>query len=205
MPRAAVRTYVVALLAGALLLSSCAEREDVLRVASINGGMPVYCDIADWMSIVDPEDPEEKIYYWAIADVACEFEFQYVEIGAGLPTWTPFHAEIKEYSVSYATQIASGNSYDDITVPLTVTVPVEQELSKSTKAKLVVTQAWWIQKYFGDDVGDDPYDPSGLLDVVQTDLTFTAIDSVSGRRIKAQGVAQLQFADFWDDPDRFGQ
>ncbi|MBM3321881.1 hypothetical protein FJY69_00130 [candidate division WOR-3 bacterium] len=208
MPRVVFGISLVAALAGVLLSCSCAEREDVLRVVSINGGMPVYCDIADWSVWNDPTIPdseEELSYFVGMADDTCRFEFQYVEIGAGLPTWTPFHAEIKEYTVSYTTLIGSGNSYDDLFVPLTITIPVEQELPKATEVTLVVTQSWWKSKYFADDIGDDPTENSGMLDAVQADFEFTAIDSVSGRRVKAQGVAELKFADFWDDPDRLGQ
>ncbi len=208
MPRVVFGFSLVAALAGVLLSCSCAEREDVLRVVSINRGLPIYCDIADWAVWNDPTIPdseEELSYIVAMRDDTCRFEFQYVEIGAGLPAWTPFHAEIKEYTVSYTTLAGSGKSYDDLSIPLTITVPVEQDLKKATEARLVVAQAWWKQKYFAGDIGDDPTENMGTLDIVQADFEFTAIDSVSGRRVKAQGVAQMQFGDFWDDPKNFGK
>jgi hypothetical protein len=145
------------------------------------------------------------------------FEFQYVEIGAGLPTWTPFHAEIREYRVSYKTLTGRENPngppppegpgtypYGDWFVPLTVTVPVEREAQKRTEATLEVASSWWKQSFCSEGIGESP-DDNTLLDIVQADFSFTALDSVSGRTVYAQGSATLYLGDFYDDPERFGQ
>jgi len=204
MRRLVLGLSVVSAFAGLLLFTAC-ERTDVLRVAAVNGGMPVYCDIADWGTYTDPTDPEaEPEIIYSTHDDTAEFEFQYVEIGAGLPTWTPYHAEIKEYTLSYESQLSSGYVYEDVTIPMALTVAVDPEANASTTARLVVAPMWMKDNLFGGDIGSDPTEGS-LLDVVWTEVEFTALDSVSGRKVKGQANIQLEFGDFWDDPGRIGQ
>lgn len=196
----------IVLLALGLFLSAGCQRANVLRVAAVNQGTPVYCDIADWGVYSDPTDPEaEPEWIYAIQDEVAEFEFQYLEVGPGLPTWTPYQAVIKEYSLTYQTQSNSGNTYVGATIPLTFTLIADPDGKKSTKAKLVVASSWWKQEYFGDEIGGEPTTDFELLDILWTQVDFSAVDSISGKNIKGQATLQMQVGDFWDDPQRIGQ
>lgn len=193
--------------AGLLFFSSCADQDNVFRVASMNRGMPIDCDIADWMVWNDPTIPdseEDVSFIYAIHDDTAEVEFQYVAIGAGLPTWTPYTAEVRQYTITYAT-LDTSKKYNSVTIPTSLTVPADREAKKSTTASVVVAPDWWKQQYFGDDISDSPNVDFEILDVVRTTVQFSAVDPVSGRTLTATGTIELRFADFYDDPQRFGQ
>jgi len=194
--------------AGLLLFSSCADQDNVFRVTSMNRGMPIRSDIADWMVWNDPTipDSEEDIgYIYQVHDDTADVEFQYIAVGPGLPTWTPYTAEVKEYTITYASTQNSGTTYDPVTLPTSIAVQADPTTKKSTIATLVVAPAWWKLQYFGDDISDSPNTDFELLDVVTANVQFTADDPVSGKTVKATGTVELQFADFYDDPSRFGQ
>ncbi|MGQ9678823.1 MAG: hypothetical protein ACUVUD_06035, partial [bacterium] len=82
------RNFFVLLLVGATVFTivSC-QRENSLRVVGIDS--PYYADLVDRGIERDPEtgEPEEiEVFPNDVVFV----HFQYVEIGVGLPTWTPY-------------------------------------------------------------------------------------------------------------------
>jgi len=209
MRRSVFGLSLVTAAAGLLLLTSCVQQDNVLSVLSINDGNPIYCDIVDWSSYVDNSDPEnpEIIYVPGSGGDVAEFEFQYVEVGAGLPTLSKYQANLTKYTIDYTRIVGEEipEGYAQLSVPMTLVVPSDPNGEKTRKVNLYVTNTWWKAKYFEAD-DDNPYESSqGVVAILDASIVFSAYDSLSGRTFTATGQAQLQFADFWDDPDRFGQ
>ena len=190
--------------AGVLLFSGCSQPNNVLRVASINAGMPVKCDIADWALFNDPQIPdseEDFNYIYEIPNDAVEIEFQYVQVGAGLPTVTPYHALITEYTITYE---EGSQSYSEATIPTWIDVPADYTAKNSTKVTLALATSWWKLQSFGDDIGDAPSEETTPIDVVLANIEFSAVDSVLGKPITAKAAIQMQFGDFYDNPQQIG-
>jgi len=188
-----------------LLLTTGCERSSVLRVVQINGGKTVFSDIADfgiWVDPTLPDSEQEPEVVYAFAPDTAEIELQYVEIGAGLPTWTPFEAVIHKATFTYK----SGDptvTYDNAVIPLTQSIMTDREGKKTRKWTMVVVPAWWKSKSFGDDVSEPPdYD---LIDVVDATVKFSGWDSVSLRTVEATGKFQVEFGNFPDDEQTFGK
>jgi hypothetical protein len=191
--------------AAALLLTatSCEQRTHVLRVVHINGGMPVYSDIADWFLYNDPAipDSEEEFQYLAIFhDDTAQVEFQYVEVGAGLPTWTPYHVTMYNYTVYYRDVYDTTVTFDSMVMPMTLSVPVDREGKKTVTTNLVWASAEWKQRYFQGHLGDAPDDGDGFFGAIEASVRFTGYDSVSSRKIESWAHYTVDVSDFWDDP-----
>ena len=88
--------------AGLLLVAGCQVFEPVgsLRVVSINGGNALRSDIVDFMLYFDKVDSEFVVLYQYMPD-SVPVVLQYVEIGPGLPTWTPYVADINKVVIKY--------------------------------------------------------------------------------------------------------
>lgn len=186
-----------------LTTTSCEQRTHVLRVANINQGFPVYHDIADWYLYNDPNIPDSEEDFVSIplgTDDTATVEFQYVEIGAGLPTWTPFHATMTGYTVWYRSVVDTTISYDSIFMPMTLSVPVDREGKKTITAQLVVVTADWSSRFFAGHLGEDPTDGDGFDSEIRARMRFSGFDSVSNRKLEAWGDATIRVSDFWDDP-----
>ncbi len=190
--------------AAALLLTACEQRSNVLRVANINDGIPVYADIADWYLYIhgDPAEPDSDWIAFFNDDIA-DVEFQYVEIGAGLPTWTPYVATINSYTIWYRSSADTTVTYDSIVVPTTVVVPADREGKRTTKAKLMLVSGSWKQQFFRSRIGDEPNDGDGFNDILQARIKFSGYDSVANRKITARANATIRVADFWDSPSSY--
>ena len=208
-----MRRILLALLvfgaASVLLLTttSCEQRTHVLRVANINNGLPVYDDIADWVLYNDPQipDSEEDFEYVHFAsDDTASIEFQYVEIGAGLPTWTPYYATMTTYTVYYRSAEDTMITYDSLVMPMALSVPVDRTGGKTLKASVIVATASWTNRYFEGHLGTDPSDGDGFDTQILARMKFSGYDSVSNRKLEAWGNATIRVSDFWDDPSVFG-
>jgi hypothetical protein len=185
----------------ALLITTGCERSSVLRVASVNNGNSLQSDIADFYKYFDKEDSEWVTIYQVPSD-SVEVQLQYVEIGAGLPTWTPFEAIINKATITYKSADPT-ITYDNAIVPMTMYVMADQTNKKPTKFFMTVVPAAWKDKTFGDDVQEPPdYD---LLDVVDATIKFSGWDSVALRTVEAKGELQIQFGNFYDDPSALGK
>jgi hypothetical protein len=171
----------------------------------MNGGMAVFSDLEDWGSYV-PEGESEKVYWYVIPQDTALFEFQYVEVGAGLPTWTPYHVTMHKYTISYQSQWDSAQHYDStINIPMTLSVPVDREGKKTVETVLLVAESWWKDAYFGETAPDDPYEAGGIEDLIDATLKFTGWDSVSNRVVEATSKTQILVGHLWDDPDNIGK
>jgi len=192
----------VVAIAGLLIMTGC-ERSSVLRVVQVNGGRTLQSDIADWALWTDPTDPEaEPEAVYAIAADTAEVELQYIEIGAGLPTWTPYEAIIDKATITYKSADPTV-TYDIAVIPLTTSIMSDREGKKTRKFVTTVVPAWWKERAFGGDVAEPPdYD---LLDVVDATVKFSGWDSVSLRTVEAIGKLQIEFGNFPDNEQTFGK
>ncbi len=182
------------------VMTGC-ERTQVLRVVTVNHGDLFDSDIADWWVYVEPVTKDTEQVY-SMFDDTVVVELQYVEVGPGLPTWTPYQAIVNKATISYNSADPT-ITYDDATIPLTVSVKADQTGKSLTKFQLTIVPLWWKEKYFTDDVSDPT--STGILDVVNTTIKITATDSISGKQVQATGNLQIEFADFADNPTTLGK
>jgi hypothetical protein len=193
-------------IAGLLLTTSC-QRAATLRVVSINHGMTLRSDIADFMNYFDRVDSEEVVTYQAMPD-SVEVELQYVEIGAGLPTWTPYEALLNQAKITYVGTTEAGidySTYATTVVPLTQAILADPTASKTTKLYLTAVSGSMKDAVFGDQVlppGDGGYN---IIDLVTATITFAGYDSVANQKVQAAGKLQIEFGNFYDDTTKFGK
>jgi hypothetical protein len=190
--------------AAVLLLSAtaCEQRTHVLRVANINAGNPILSDVADWWLYNDPTIPDSEEDFelmYTVHDDAAEVEFQYLEVGAGLPTWTPYHVTMDTYTIWYQSIVDTSRHYDSVTAPMTLSVPVDREGKKTVTSDLVLAHDYWKANTFIALIGDEPGD-AGFIDAVGAKVRFNGYDSVANRRVSAWGEFLIKFADYYDDP-----
>jgi hypothetical protein len=185
----------------ALLFTTGCERSSVLRVVSINGGNSIQSDLADFFTYFDKVDSEWITITQSPAD-SVEIQMQYVEIGAGLPTWTPYEAIINKARIKYEGNDPSA-PYDEAVVNMTAYVMADQTNKKTTKFWMTVASSAWKAKYYP----SDDYDPTTveLEDNVKATITFSGWDSVALRTVEAKGTLQIEFGNFYDDPTKFGK
>jgi hypothetical protein len=190
----------VLMVAGILITAGC-ERANVLRVVNLNDGKALMVDIADFYRYFDKVDSEWVTIYVHQPDTVL-VELQYVDIGLGLPTWTPYQAIVNKVVISYKSA-TEGVVYDNVTMPMTQAVMADREGKKTVKFHATLVPAWWKEKFFGDDVIEPPdYD---ILDHVEATIKFTAIDSVSGREIVGTGKLGMEIGNFYDDEGTIGK
>jgi len=190
----------VVAIAGLLITTGC-ERASTLRVASINNGNTLRADIGDFYRYFDTVDSEWVTIY-QIAGDSVEVVLQYVEIGAGLPTWTPYEAIINKATIKYKSADPE-SQYEPSVIPMTQYVMADQTNKKTTKFYMSAVTATWKQTNFGDAVTEPPdYD---ILDIVKATFEFSGWDSVALRDVKATGDLQIEFGNFYDDISSFGK
>ena len=182
------------------VMTGC-DRTQTLRVVTVNHGALYDCDIADWWLFVDPLTKDSEEVY-SMKDDTVPVELQYVEVGPGLPTWTPYQAIANKATITYKSSDPT-ITYDNVTIPLSVSVPADQSGKKTTKFALAVVPLWWKEKYFDGDVSDPT--SNGIIDVVNATIKITATDSISGEERQATGYLQIEVADFQDDPRVIGR
>ena len=188
--------------AGLLLVAGCEffQQDSVLRVASINRGVALKSDVADY-GLMPSDDPEDPPYYesgGALMDTV-EVALQYLETGAGLPTWTPYEAVINKATVTYRSLLDPEIVYDPAVIPLTQYVMADHTNKKITKFFMTVATASWKMTYFE---GEEPpfFEP---LDLVEATIKFSGWDSVAVRNVEATGKLTIEFGNF-PDGDGFG-
>jgi len=188
------------MVAGILVTAGC-ERANTLRVVQVNNGKELMSDIADFYKYYDKEN-EEWVTIYVFQPDTVEVELQYVDIGLGLPTWTPYQAVVNKATISYKS-FTEGVVYDNVTVPLTQAVMSDREGKKTVTFHATVVQGWWKEKFFGDDVAEPPdYD---ILDHIDATIKFTAIDSVSGREVVGTGKLAIEIGNLYDDLGAIGK
>jgi len=203
MRRSLLGLLTVVTAAGLLSMTGC-ERSATLRVVSINNGMTLRSDIADFMQYFDKEDSFYVTLFQYMPD-SVPVQLQYVEIGAGMPTWTPYTASINRAVIKYAKSSEDAPEYSDATIPLNVTVPSDPTGKKSTSFYVNVVTATFKQTNWEEDVQDeDPY-YTDIFDLISATATFYGYDSVADREVRAAGKFQIEVGNFYDDPSRFGK
>lgn len=206
MRRFALVLLVFAAVAGLLLTAGC-QRDRSLRVTMLNKGQPLLSDLVDFGQITVREAGEEPVTYH-ISEVpsdVVDIEFQYVEIGLGLPTWTPYWANIERATINYVNMV-TGETYEAVQVGMSASVQADPEGRRTTTAKITVAPATWKAQVFGDDMQDDPTDDDyGPVALVKATVTVEGFDYVSNNKVKATKEIDITFGNYWDEPSRLGQ
>jgi hypothetical protein len=204
MRRSLLGLLTVVAIASVLAMAGC-ERSGTLRVVSINKGNTLRVDLNDFYVYFDKID-SEYITLMQVQPDSVPVELQYVEIGAGLPTYTPYIALIKQATISYKSKIAEEPPpYQNLTVPLDISVPSDPTGKTVTTFYMTPIPASWKQKVFVDFINEDDPTYIDLIDLAEATFTFTGYDSVANRELKAAGTIQVEFGNFYDDPARFGK
>jgi len=201
---------IVVAIVGPLFTAGC-ERSATLRIVSINDGSPLRSDVVDYYMYFDKEDSSWVTIYQFMPD-SVKVELQYVEIGAGLPTWTPYEAIIQQATIDFQSkQQLPGEEtpeYQKVTVPLDVSVVADATGKKTTTFYFTAVPGSWKQKVLQDYVpGDDPTSPyeTDIIDLADATLKFSGYDSVANRNVSASAKFQIEFGNLYDDPSRFGR
>jgi hypothetical protein len=204
MRRSLLGLLTVVAMAGLLLTASC-ERANVLRVVSINKGNSLRVDIADFFQYFDKIDSDYVTLYQYMPE-SVEVVLQYVEIGAGLPTWTPYQACVNKASITFRSNMPGGDEppvYNKVTIPLNQAVMADAAGKTTTTFFMTCIPAVWKQTTFVDFFLEPPdYD---IVDLADATFTFTGYDSLANRDVRAVGTLQVEFGNFYDDLSRFGK
>jgi len=204
MRRSLIGLLTLVAIAG-LVTTSC-QRSATLRVTSINGGTTLQSDLTDYYVYFDKVDSSDVILQQTNSD-SVRVELQYVEIGAGLPTWTPYEALLNQATVSFKSKLATDQppTYQNVIIPLTMAIPADA--SGKTKVSFWITPipAAWKSFVFADYVSVEDPNQIDITDLAQATISFSGYDSVANREVKASGTFQVQFGNFFDDPTRFGK
>ncbi|MBN2464426.1 hypothetical protein JXD38_02210 [candidate division WOR-3 bacterium] len=196
------------LAAGSLLVMAGCQRDATLRVVSINNGNALRSDLSDFYQYSITEDDEtEVITLYQVMPDSLKVELQYVEIGAGLPTWTPYEALISEVTVKFTSKNLTDDPppYEEVRISLSQSCVADASGKTITTFYMTPISAAWKQKVFVDFIDeDDPY-YTDIIDLAEARITFSGYDSVAGRSVRAVGTVPVEFGNFFDDPSRFGK
>jgi hypothetical protein len=197
---------LLTLIAIAGLVTTSCQREATLRVISINGGNTLRSDLTDYYVYFDKVDSSDVILQQTNSD-SVKVELQYVEMGAGLPTWTPYLAMLNQATVTFKSKLTTDQppTYQKVIIPLTMTVPADA--SGKTKISFWITAipAEWKSLVFADYASSEDPNQIDIIDLAEATLTFSGYDSVANREVKAAGTFAVEFGNFYDDPTRFGK
>jgi hypothetical protein len=188
--------------------------EGSLRVVSINAGNMLHSDLVDFYVYWVKEDSAWDTI-WQVPGDSVKVEMQYIEIGAGLPTTTPYEALVTQATVTFTSKIPGDPNAEPVPygksgvpIPLAVVVPSDPSGKKITTFWMTPITEAWKEKIFGAEGGDfmveSPYELN-TVDLAEAKVTFTGYDSVANREVEAVGTFQVEFGNFWDDPTRFGR
>jgi hypothetical protein len=201
MRRSLFGLLTVVAIAALFVMTGC-ERDSTLRVASVNSGNSLQSDLADFFKYFDKEDSEWVTVTQSPPD-SVEIQLEYVEIGAGLPTWTPFEAVINRATITYTSKSTPPKTYDNAVVPMTAHVIADQTNKKTTKFWMTVASSTWKNKYYPSDNYDETQ--VELVDIVEASIKFSGWDASALRTVEATGKLQIEFGNFYDDPSKFGK
>ncbi len=194
MRRIALGLFIV-LAGAALLLTTGCQHANALRVVEINGGQPFQSDLMDYGVITDPEGDPEEIE--VVPDDFCSIQLQYVEVGLGLPTWTPYQANIKQAQITYEAIPGLGEEPDELPVvvlPMAILVKSDPSGSEIVEGTINILPAWVKENSF--DVGDQY--------ILKATVKISGTDDATGEKVEATGVVQISVSDYWDDPNSIG-
>lgn len=197
---------LVSLAVLALALVAGCQRDNALRIVAITPQGATFGDITDFSTWTDPEDPEPEpeLIAFTTSDIV-EIELQYVEIGLGLPTWTPYQAHIKRIDISYRDMSSVPPKVlepQKVTINTDIVVPADVKGIKTSKATFPIVTGGWKEKNL--EVAGDPTETGGDVTVKAT-IKISGTDDASGKQIEAQTDFTVNFSNRWDDPSRIGQ
>lgn len=204
MRRAVLVLSVIAVAVLMLPAVSC-QRENSLRIIRLEPKGPLFSDIVDWGTFTDPTDPEAEPEW--ISSTPTDYvtlELQYVEMGLGLPTWTPYQAHITRVAVTY--NAPTGTPPEEWEGSQTVystniVVSADPEGRNTTEADILLIPAAWKEQHF--DAGDpEEYGPEGI---VIANVQLDGIDDVSKKTIRATNAITVEIGNWWDELSRLGQ
>jgi hypothetical protein len=182
-----------------------------LRVLSINGGSTLRSDLSDFLQSFNKEDSVWELFYQVPPD-EFEVELQYVEIGAGLPTVTPYEAIISKVVISkFKSSLPPDDAppYINSTITLNEHVPSDPEGKKTTTFNITPFPTWWKEKVFGADgaglINEDDPTVVEVVDLVTATATFSGYDPTADHDVEASGEFQVEFGNLYDDPSRYGR
>jgi len=213
MRRSAFVLLMLFVASGLFLTASC-QRENALRIVSINEGEPVVSDLVDFGMIItrDDEGAVETTFVTVTPNDIVTMELQYVEIGLGLPTWTPYTAHVTKITVRYddaSVTPPTGEEpvpYTSTTLPADITIESDVELRNSTTASFSIVPAGWKEYYFGDEAQDEwDDDDFGVKAHLNATVRVEGIDLASGDDVRGEGEIEILIGNYWDDPDRLEQ
>jgi hypothetical protein len=190
---------------GSLLVTAGCERSGTLRVVSINHGNMLNVDLSDFYAYMTP-DSDYVVLYQVTSD-SVEVVLQYVEIGAGLPTWTPYEALINQATVKFTSKNLTDEPppYEDVKVTLAQSCVADPTGKTKTTFYMTPISAAWKEKVFADFTNEDDPEYTDIVDLADAKITFSGYDSVANRPVQAVGTFPVEFGNFYDDPSRFGR
>ncbi len=194
----------VVAVAGLLVMAGC-ERTGTLRVVSINNGNTLRVDLADFYQYMTPDSDFVTLYQ--ITPDSVKVELQYVEIGAGLPTWTPYEALINQATVKFTSKNLTDEPppYEDVKIALSQSCVADRTGKTRTSFFMTPISAAWKQKVFVDFIDTEDPEFIDIVDLADAKITFSGYDSVANRAVQAVGTLPVEFGNFYDDPSRFGR
>jgi hypothetical protein len=135
-----------------------------------------------------------------------EVVLKYVEIGAGLPTVTPYEALINQATVNFKTKNLTDNEvpYENVTLKTAQACVADIDGKTKTTFYLTAIPAAWKEKVFDEFLATES-DELNIVDFADATVTFSGYDSVAGREVRAVGTFPVEFGNFYDDPRRFGK
>ena len=196
------------LAAGSLLVMAGCQRDATLRVVSINNGKTLRSDLSDFYQYTITEDDDvEVITLSQVMPDSVEVVLQYVEIGAGMPTWTPYEALIRQATIRFASKNLTDESppYEDAKITLSQSCVADASGKTITTFYMTPISAAWKQKVFGDFIDEDDPEYMDIIDLADATVTFSGYDSVANREVRGAGKFQIEVGNFYDDPSRFGR
>ena len=198
--------FAVVVVAGLLLTTGCST-DRALRITRINKGEPVVSDLVDFGEIrIEDEEGEVEIFQvMEVPSDIVEIEFQYVEIGLGLPTWTPYWANIEKATIVYTNQ-ETGETYESVQVGMNADVESDPEGDKLVRTEILIAPGRWKANAFEDELQEAPEDDEyGVVAMVTAHVIVEGHDYVSNKTVKAEKDVSIEFGNFYDEPSRLGQ
>jgi hypothetical protein len=198
--------FAVVVVAGLLLTTGCST-DRALRITRINKGEPVVSDLVDFGEIrIEDEEGEVEIFQvMEVPSDIVEIEFQYVEIGLGLPTWTPYWANIEKATIVYTNQ-ETGETYESVQVGMSAAVESDPEGDKLVRTEILIAPGRWKANAFEDELQEAPEDDEyGVVAMVTAHVIVEGHDYVSNQTVKAEKDVSIEFGNFYDEPSRLGQ
>lgn len=200
---------VVLCAAAALLTAVSCQRLNALRIVSVNDGNPIQIDIADFASYVD--DDGDRFFEFQIPNGVVPIAFQYVEVGLGQPSWTPYVVQVQKITIDYEDAgivPGEGQEYTRVVQRVDFSVASDPTGKDVTEVDITIMPAQWIEQYFdGEAEEEDPEGLSGYRTVATLNAKIKAegVDQASNLKVQAEAEVLVSLGTYYDDPDRYGQ